>query len=157
MDLIAEIKPTDPPQAMIDFTLTFTKARERRPDNLRDFDDVHVMLNDVWSWALSSPHSRPRDVPPNAKKFYEYLCIATGRTNMQHEGHPAATIGAWRQVCIDRGMLELHAPGADVLSRTSRTLFDRHKRALIEANWIACNGSDADSLAWTLAPNDRPL
>src|SRR5262249_28303427 len=74
--------------ADIAFTLTFTKARERSPDNRNDFAKVVITLaDDEWrvSGAPLALTSRGR-VSPLAVKFHEALLDAIARPG-EPDGH----------------------------------------------------------------------
>ena len=55
---------------------------------------------------------------------------------------PTATTDEWRAEGFKVGLLDKDKPKSVI------TIFNRHKRDLIAANWIACN----ETAAWTL-PN----
>ena len=86
-----------------------------------------------------------------AQRFYAALCLATANsTTPPQHGNPATTLVDWETTLVGQGLLNRDANGRH-LDHSSRTLFNRHKRDLITANWVVCN----ETLAWTVGPNPR--
>jgi hypothetical protein len=59
-------------------------------------------------------------------------------------GCPAAPIEAWLTTCAQRGLVDLAAN-----RKSAQALFNKHRRELIAANWVACDLT----MAWTIARN----
>jgi len=148
MDVVAQLIPAETPEALIDFTLRFHKARERDYTNQQDFADVRIRLNQDGWHSTTLTGDRQEHIAPQAQKFYAALCMATDRSSAPpQEGCPTTTIEAWKAACAAQSLITRKPNGT--LIDTSRTLFDRHKLALITANWIKCT----DTLVWTLGRN----
>jgi hypothetical protein len=130
----------------VSFNLTFRKARERTPATRDQFCDVKVALvNDQWTWQASSGTSQQALSPLN-RKFYEALCAATAKSGRQVNGCPAAAIDQWKDQCVGSGLIDPKAK-----PDSARTMMSKARLALIAANWIACNETDA----WTRGPNSE--
>jgi DnaB-like helicase N terminal domain/AAA domain len=135
MDTVIHLTEQKRPDTDVSFKLEFPKARERTPDTRRDFEEVSVALvNDEWvSSAATATKSR---VSPLGSKFLDALRDAFGTGPVQRfESWDAIDVDLWRAECVTRGLLD---PEKAV---SSRTLFNKHKRELIAAEQIACNGS----------------
>jgi hypothetical protein len=142
MDTVLHLDEIKRPDADVSFQITFRKARERTPANRADFDDLKVALvNDQWTWQAAEG-ARKGSVSPQTMKFFDALVNATIGNSAGMFNCPTATIEEWRAECFKIGLLD-----RDKL-HSARTLFSKHKLALIAANWIACN----ETMAWTL-PN----
>jgi hypothetical protein len=143
LDLVIGLTKIERVDTDVSFTLTIDKARERTPATRADFADATVALvND--QWTSKSAVGRAKDkVSPLAKKFYAALVNATTSNDTTKMFNcPTATTDEWRGECLKVGLLDKDKP------KSAITIFNRHKRDLIAANWIACN----ETAAWTL-PN----
>jgi hypothetical protein len=122
----------------IAFSLKFTKARERTPDNRQDFDEVTVILSDdKWGVEASTTQKRKKGVSPLAQKFLAALhdaLAAPGATIHRVAGRSAVTIDAWKLECRRLGLLDDEKPASE------RALLSENRRALIAANAIVVSG-----------------
>jgi hypothetical protein len=142
MDTVAHFEEVKRPDTDVSFQIAFPKARERRPENRAEFADTRIALvNDEWTSQPVSGGGKAKKVPALAEKFFNALANATiGSTAAKMFSRPTATIEEWRTECFKLGLLDRDK------DHSARTLFARHKRELIAANWIACN----ETVAWTL-------
>lgn len=142
MDTVALFEEVKRPDTDVSFKMTFTKARERRPETRADFAEVKVALvNDEWTWEKPDGNDRKGKVCPKARKFYDALVNATiGSEAPKMFGCPTASLNQWSEECFRKGVLERDK------EHSARTLFAKHKLELIAANWIAAN----ETAAWTL-------
>src|SRR5215831_8172431 len=68
MDAVALLERADRPEADIAFTLKFTKARDRTPENRADFEPVTITLaNDQWSFEIAPAGSGKASPKMSAK------------------------------------------------------------------------------------------
>jgi len=122
----------------VSFTLEFHKARERTPETRRDFESVTIALvHDEWQGSVAAEkHGKPA---PLEAKFLEALqdAFTAGETTL-FQSWQAIKLDRWRAECARRGLIDLAKPDS------ARTLFNRHRRALIAHNLIACN----EDLVW---------
>jgi phage/plasmid primase-like uncharacterized protein len=125
----------------VSFTWSFKKARERNPENRGDFDDVNIALvNDGWTGTAGS--SRKAKLEPLERKFFEALQNAViGNEANKMFGCPAASFELWRSECVKKGLIDPKDKPA-----SARSLFSKHKLALITKSWIAAN----DGMAWII-------
>jgi len=139
MDCVLQMESVERLNADVSFQLSFRKARERTPETRADFADVQIALvND--QWVTSGAHINAK-ISPLGKKFFEALRDATiGNAANKMFGCPAASLNDWRAECVHHGLIDKDK--AD----SARSLFAKHRRELIAANWIACN----ETMAWIL-------
>jgi hypothetical protein len=131
MDTVIHLEEFKRPDTDVSFQFTFRKARERTPATRAEFADARIALvNDQWIPDVAITSIKAKKVAPLTNKFH----VALKRLNWP------TTIEEWRAECFKIGLLDNDKPDS------ARTLFNRHKRDLIAANWIACN----ETLAWTL-------
>jgi hypothetical protein len=145
MDTVIHFDEVKRPDTDVSFLATFSKARERRPDNRAEFADTRIALvNDQWTFERSGGSSKKK-VSPMAEKFFQALGNATidSDAKIKMFNLPTATLDHWRAECIRNGLLD-----KDNKPKSASAMFSRYKRDLIAANWIACN----ETMAWTL-PN----
>lgn len=130
MDTTIMLERVERADTDVSFTLRFTKARERTPENRVEFADITIALVDN-VWTYSGPNTRKRALPPGAQKFFEaFLNCPT----VMHGGRPCVPRDAWQAECGRIGLLDLAGkPDA------ARALFSRHRRELVECNVIACD------------------
>jgi hypothetical protein len=141
MDTVLHLDEVKRPDADVSFQITFRKARERTPATCADFANARVALvNDRWT-SQAANGSRKSNVPPLTKKFCDALGNATIDTSATKMFNcPTASIEEWRAECFKIGLLD------GVKRHSARTLFSKHKRDLIAANWIASN----ETMVWIL-------
>jgi hypothetical protein len=127
--------------ADIAFTLKFTKARQRTPENRADFATVKITLEgDVWSFKTNEPianNQTARTPSPLGSKFHSALFDALavcGKPNPKTASRPAVTKAEWEAECIRLGLIDVDEPDS------KRALISKYRRELIAAEWIACNG-----------------
>src|SRR5207245_1588046 len=92
----------------ISFSMKFTKARERRPDNRDDFQDVKIALvNDQWEHELSRAQ-RPDRISPQAARALDALrnVIAGDRATPLQGGRRAAATADWKTECVQLGLID---------------------------------------------------
>jgi hypothetical protein len=142
VDTVIHLEEAKRPDTDVSFQLTFRKARERTPNTRTNFQDTRIALvNDQWTSDVAIRGIK-KNVSPLAKKFYDALVNATiGNGTPKQFNRPTTTIDEWRAECIKLGLLD-----KDNKPDSARTLFSKHKRDLIAANWITCN----ETMAWTL-------
>ena len=147
MDTVLQFDYVDRPDTDVSFNLHFSKAREREPATRNDFRDVKVALvNNQWTWGAVSGVAQRDLSSDTTRKFYEALCHATARSRRQVNGNPAATIEEWKVQCERMGLIDIQAK-----PDKARADISRYRRALVAANWIACD----ETTAWTLAANPQ--
>jgi hypothetical protein len=141
-DVVAHLDLIERPDTDVAFALTFPKARERTPVNRGDFAPVNVaLIDDKWEGVTISVKG---DLGKNTEvlKFLGALNKAVlTSTAGKIDGCPTASIEEWRLACVNLGLLDEKNKKA-----SSRTLFNRHKLALITKNWIRANAE----LVWIL-------
>ncbi len=140
MDSVLHAEPVERPDTDVSFKLSFNKARERTPATRADFAEIQVALvENSWTWHRPDGDSVGK-VSPLGTKFLAALRDATiGSNVVKMKGCPTATIEGWRAECIKKGLI-------DANGKPAQSLFNKYKRELIAANYIACN----ETLAWTL-------
>jgi len=137
LDNVVYLEPAEHPEARICFNLSFRKGRERTDANDNDFRSARVMLHaDVWSSDGGTAGGRAH-VSPLGRKFFGALtdAIAGDRLATTVAGRPATTLDSWKNECVRLGLID-PAERPD----SARNLFNKHRRELIAANYIACNG-----------------
>jgi hypothetical protein len=143
-------------ERLIDFTLDFTKARERTPKNRSDFDLVNIWLTEDDGWqsdrgrVLRSMPKRPMAKParpaPLDQKFHEALirALTSAQAETSDTGHKTTTINNWLAACEEMGLLDKTGkPDA------YRALVSRHKLRLIALEWITISGDIIASIRRT--------
>ena len=133
----------------IAFSLSFTKARERTPENRGDYDPVVITLaNDQWVVEGESAPHKGRSPSPLGQKFYEALldALASGcvSSSPQSANRPAVSNPTWMSECVKRGLLD--ATSDDRIKNKNRALFSKYRRELVACEWVACNGD----LTWSI-------
>jgi hypothetical protein len=143
MDTVIHLDEVKRPDTDVSFQLTFRKARERTPANRAAFVDARIaLLNNQWTSDAATTSVKAK-VSPLGKKFFDALVNATIDSDAKKMVNcPTATIEHWRAECIKLGLLD-----RDNKPQSARSLFNKHKRELIAANWAACN----EAMAWTLS------
>jgi hypothetical protein len=148
MDTVIIGEEVKRPDTDVSFQITFQKARERTPANRAAFADAKIALvNDQWTSDAASVGIRQGRVPPLAERFFAALVNATiGSSAKRMFSRPTATIEEWRVECLKLGLID-----KDQKPDHARSLFSRHRRELIAANWISCD----ETMAWTLKQGGR--
>lgn len=120
----------------VSFSLNFRKARERTPATRADFQPVRIALvNDEWTHELTEVQ-RTAKVSPLGVKFLDALRNAMASDNRANlRGRPAVSTDAWRAECITLGLID-----TQLKAHSARTLFAKHRRELVSANLVACEG-----------------
>ena len=136
MDTVILGKKVERPDSDVSFALEFRKARERTPQNRRDFSDVTVALvNDKWVGNLA-PKAAIGNPSPEGKKFMQALQnVFTQKKTVPFQEWKAVTMGDWRQECVTQGLLD-----ESKKPNSLRAAFSKYRVQLIACNLIACNG-----------------
>jgi hypothetical protein len=141
LDTVIALEPADNPETDVSFTLTFKKARERTPATRADFADTTIALMGN-EWHANRLASRKSHVSPLGLKFHQALLnVLAGEAATTFEGRRAASLSTWKHEAARLGLTD---PASNAKSADS--LFNKHRRELIAANYIACN----DQAAWTV-------
>jgi hypothetical protein len=139
LDTVILLESVERAEADIAFALSFTKARERTPDNRADFEPAIIKLqNDEWTSERGSGRKVAKSPPPLARKFYDALIdaiAANGVARPQAGSRPCVTKQEWEDECLRLGLIDTKA--AD----SRRALMSKNRRELIAGNWLACNGN----------------
>lgn len=140
MDTVVHLTEVRRADTDVSFSLEFRKARERTPENRRNFEDVTIaLIDDVWTCSVTTPRQvKPRPGSIDAKFLETLQEVLAGKEATTFQGQRAAKIDIWRNACTRCGLLDAEKP------ISSRTLFNRHKGRLIAANLVACH----DNLVW---------
>ena len=141
MDTVIHLEAVKRPDTDVSFSLEFRKARERTPDNHRDFETVTIALvNDAWETSAAT--ARRNRLSPLADKFLEALRDTFG-TAKPHtfQSWKAVKLDDWRQECGRRGLIDPDK------AKSASALFSKYRRELIAADRIACN----DDLVWIVS------
>jgi hypothetical protein len=142
MDVVIHLAKAERADTDVSFKLEFRKARERRPDNRADFQEVNISLvNDQWACDAASGSSRTK-VSPMAMKFLEALqnVVGGGETSKSKRLHGCHAVHSddWKTECELLGLLDPKGP-----KNSQRALFSKYRRELVAANKIACEGEHA--------------
>jgi hypothetical protein len=138
--LLEEVKRDD---TDVSFSMVFEKARERTPQTRRDFQNVRIALvNDRWEHDAGVVGLRPGRVSPQSQKALDALInvLAGDQVKKLSGNRRAAHRDDWASECHARGLIDLRK--AD----SARSLLSRHRRDLVAANRIACDGD----LSWLI-------
>ena len=104
-------------------------------------------MGDQWTYEAAEG-SRRGKISPQAKKFFDALTnAAIDSTTSREFGCPTATLDGWRNECYRISILDRDKPKSAV------SLFNKHKRDLISANWVSGN----ESKAWIMPRAPRTL
>jgi hypothetical protein len=143
LDTVMHMDPVENAETDVCFNLEFRKARERTPVNRADFATTKIMLlGEAWrSDGRASDHKGR--VSPLGMKFLAALhdALAGDDNATTVAGRRSTSLTAWKAECGRLGLIEPEGK-----PDSARSLFARHKRELIAANFIACNLERA----WTL-------
>lgn len=106
-----------------------------------DFADARVaLINDKWTTSAVTGW-RKDHVSPLARKFFDALRDATIGSGLTMSSCPAASLDEWRAECVKHGLMD-----PSDRPDSARNLFNKYRRELIAANWVATN----ETAAWTL-------
>ena len=138
MDTTIHLERVERPDTDVSFDLQFRKAREREPETRHDFEDFRIALvDDQWIWERTKGGGHKDKVSGLTAKFLDALKAAIAADG-GHYGRQSVTLDAWRAECVKRSLIDKEAkPDA------ARSLFSRHRLALIAANQIVCNETEA--------------
>ncbi len=140
MDTVVHLDEVKRPDTDVSFSMSFPKARERKPTTRFDFQDVKIALvDDRWEHVVAETR-RPTAISPQTTKALEALTnvIAGGQVVALH-GRRAVKDDHWKAECALLGLIDAQAK-----PHSSRTLFAKFRRELVAANRIACEGE----LSW---------
>jgi hypothetical protein len=141
LDTVIALEPAENPETDVSFTLSFRKARERAPSTRADFADTTIALMGN-EWHTNRLASRKSHVSPLGLKFHQaLLSVLASDAAGPIGGRRTATLAAWKQEAARLGLTD---PASNAKSADS--LFNKHRRELIAANYIACD----DQAAWTV-------
>jgi hypothetical protein len=139
LDTVGLMETVERPEADLAFSIKFTKAREREPENRSDFDLAVVTLtNDAWG---SEPGTLPRRGKQQAKdRALTLLIDAVARHGTIPAAceyippdTPAVTIGLWRNAC----QLGCISEGDE---KAVRRAFERSAKKLLTQGLIGKHG-----------------
>jgi hypothetical protein len=133
LDTVALLGTVERPETDIAFTLKFTKARERTPDNRSDFDPAIITLSDD-AWASERGPAVPRKVPAKDRVFALLgdAIVRHGQVPPSNEHIPpnthCVTEDLWRRSC-EAGCISEGSPNAAdrAFRRASNALLDAGK------------------------------
>jgi hypothetical protein len=137
MDVVIHLTKVERADTDVSFKLEFRKARERRPDNRADFQEVEISLvNDQWACDAASRAS-PIKVSPLAMKFLEALqnVVAGGEQPKSRRLHGCHAVHSddWKAEC---GLLALLDRKGQ--KNIQRAKFSKYRSEQVAANKIAC-------------------
>lgn len=138
MDTVAHLEAVEREDTDVSFILKFPKARERTPDTRADFQDVKIALvNDRWEGSLEARHAEPMPISPGIQKALDALfnVLAGDAVTMLPGNRRAVHRDDWTAECNARGLIDLEGKAA-----SARTLMNRFRKELVDANRIACEG-----------------
>ena len=142
MDTVTHLEGVKREDTDVSFSHQFRKARERTPDTRADFRDVRVALVENRWQHDAVDAQRPGHIAPLAQKFLDALLnVLAGEGTARVGSRKAATTDAWKAECATLGVLD-----PERNAHSARTLFAKHRRELVAANRVACEGD----LSWTL-------
>jgi hypothetical protein len=141
-DTVALMKSPDSPSPdrLLEFRLEFPKARERGPENRKDFDPADIWIDADDCWRSMSNQARTSKPPsPKAKHFYSNLSdllAREGKRDLPFRGAPpAVTRQRWREHLIMRGEID-----RETRDNAQRARISKYQSELIDARWIAVDG-----------------
>jgi hypothetical protein len=134
MDTTIHLTAIERSDVDLSFRLEFRKARERTPENRRDFEDVTMALvDDQWVGSETVKYYRPKEGSVDAKAL-EVLHDLLTSTGADVRGRRMVKSDAWREACARCGLID----GGKPIS--ARTIFNRLKAKLVAGNLIVCEG-----------------
>jgi hypothetical protein len=131
MDTVIQANKVQRSDTDVSFTIEFHKARERTPENRREFEECTIALvND--EWITSGKTTKKEKMSPSNKKFLDALTnvYASGQTEM-FDGRKVVRVEHWRAECERLGLVESEKVAG------ARAWFSKNKLQLIQANHIA--------------------
>jgi hypothetical protein len=135
-----KVPETPAPGRLIEFNLSFPKARERTPNNRADFESVTIWLDENNVWQSSAAPAKLTKAPsPQGKKFYEALVDALASDMRRFQGpagYPSVTKSQWKEQCCQSGLID-----SEEADNLQRSLMSKYRRELIAAGLVACNGN----------------
>jgi hypothetical protein len=142
LDVVMHMDKADRPDTDVSFKLSFTKARERSPQNREDFAEVKLSLvADQWESQVTAG-VKTEKVSPLGSKFLEALRIAAANSAVAHiGGFPSATRDEWLAACKGMGLFD-----PDEKDNVVRAKLSKYRSELIGANKIAAN----EEVLWIL-------
>jgi hypothetical protein len=114
LDTVALMERAERPETDIAFRLSFTKARERAPENRSDFEPALIMLaNDEWM-SEQGGHVRTAKRKTGKDRLFELLidALARGQGQIppanQHipPDTPCLSEALWRKICVSGSIAE---------------------------------------------------
>jgi hypothetical protein len=141
LDTVALMERMERPEANIAFRLTFTKARERTPDNRNDFEPTAITLaGDEWKAAAGGGIASKR--APKEDLALEVLIDEINRNGTIPPASPrippntyCTTSKAWRQAYVLRTIAETEEAAEQQFYRASRKLIELRRISKYE-NWV---------------------
>jgi AAA domain len=150
LDTVILLERIDRPNVDIAFTLKFTKARERTPENRADFEPVVIVLaDDAWHVEGAPPSATSRKPSPKALAFHGALLDAlavSGKPRPESANRPSVTADQWKGECCRLGLIQGPEPGKKLADK-ERSLFNKYRLELIASRWVASNAD----YAWNMA------
>lgn len=143
LDTVMHLDKVDRDNTDLAFNLSFQKARHRTPTTRFDFQDCLIALvNDQWTCELTDARL-PAKISPQTKKAFDALnnVLAGDRAVSISGGRRAAKSADWRSELALLGMID---PAQK--AKSADTLFNRWRRELVAANYIACEAE----LSWPI-------
>lgn len=140
MDVVIHLAKAERADTDVSFKLEFRKARERRPDNRADFQEVNISLvDDRWNGDAPSGSQRPKKMSPMAGKYFEALQNVVGggerpKSKRLHGCH-AVHNDDWKAECELLGLLDPKGQ-----QNSQRAKFSKYRAELVAANVVACEG-----------------
>jgi hypothetical protein len=104
MDTVAIMKGVDRPEALISFELSFTKHRDKRPDNQTDYATVQIALvADKWT---SDPVAAGFRGGGNAKNTRHQNAVRILAEHLNDNATTSMSLAEFDVLMIDRGVME---------------------------------------------------
>jgi hypothetical protein len=143
-DTVALMEKAERPGAEIAFTLSFSKARRRKPSNRSDFDTVTVTLaNDEWTVEGATSTRSKGKVSAMAAAFHDGLVNALVITPTPG----SATRDLWYLECVRLGLADsIHTDDSRAVADRKRSKLRKYIAELKAAGWIGVNGETVRSL-----------
>jgi hypothetical protein len=145
MDTVVQLQSVERRDTDVSFLLRFNKARQRKPSNRAQFEDVRIALvDDQWIYQRASGQSKEK-LSPMAKKCLECLqkvlrsVDLVDKSSLPKDVDVVGLLEDWRAECRKLGLL-------GEKSNAIRAAFSKYRRELICKNWVACN----ETMAWVL-------
>ncbi|WP_316196855.1 AAA family ATPase [Bradyrhizobium sp. SZCCHNS3053] len=138
MDTVGHLEAVEREDTTVSFILKLPKARERTPATRAEFQDVKIALvNDRWEGSLEGRHAEPLPIAPGIQKALDALLnvLAGDDVTMLPGNRRAVNRDQWTAECNARGLIDLEGK-----ANSARTLMNRFRKELVDANRIACEG-----------------